>query len=103
MQDIQKKLDTAIARKLMWEDVMRHEGWKELVHYLEGRYREIGAMECDSLRKLSERNARLSEIKKLFTYIHHDFSMEKNLAREFEQIVSNNDELPDPFNPFASS
>lgn len=76
----------------MWEAMFLHEGWRELVKYLEGRYVQIGMEPCDSLIKLSARNARLNEIKKLFAFISHDFRMEEALIREY-QSMSEMDEM----------
>lgn len=100
---IEKEIYDATARKRMWEGMMSHEGWRELVRYLESRYLEISGEDCDSMRKLASRNAKLTEIRKIFSFIKHDFDEERRLAAEFEHIVSMDDQLPDPFNPFAPS
>lgn len=84
------------ARRRMWEGMFLHEGWRELVKYLEGRYVQVGTDECDSLVKLAARNARLSEIKKLFAFIKHDFRMEEVLIREYDALSEIQDE---PFFP----
>ena len=75
------------ARRAMWDAMFRHEGWREVTRYLEKRYIAIGQEECDSLVKLSARNARLSEIKKLFAFIMHDFKMEDALIKEYQALM----------------
>lgn len=84
------------ARRAMWEGMMRNEGWRELVQYLEKRYLDIGMEPCDSLQKLAARNAKLGEIKKLFAYITHDFKMEEALIKEYQSMMDTNPELGMP-------
>jgi len=71
----------------MWETMFRHEGWRELVAYLEGRYVDIGREECDSLVKLASRNGRLQEIRKLFAFVMHDFRIEEALIKEYQALM----------------
>lgn len=87
------------ARRRMWEEMIRHEGWRELVQYLEKRFLEIGRMDASSLKDLSARNARLNEIRKIFEFIRHDFKLEDALIREYQALSSLEDELPLPHIP----
>lgn len=71
----------------MWEEMFRHEGWRHLVSYLEKRYVELNVDECDSLVKLNKRNGGMTEIRKLFAYIMHDFKIEDSLIKEYQALM----------------
>ena len=78
-----------------WEDVKRHAGWSRLMEYLENRYVEVGTTECQSLRELAARNARLSEIKAIFTFVRHDYKLEQALRVEIMKLMQEENEIPD--------
>lgn len=89
------------ARVRMWKEMMRHEGWRELLKYLESRYVELSEEDPDTLKQLSARNARMNEIKRLFQIMKHEFTMADSFRKEIVNIMNMQDELPQPFDPFS--
>lgn len=100
MGGIENEIVNNKARQVMWKEMTGGEGWRHFIAYLEQRYIAIGLEECDSLRKLADRNGRLNEIKRIFTFINHDFHMEEVLLREYTDMISRNNEIPEKFNPY---
>lgn len=95
--DIKKKeLDTLDKELRDWEDIRRHGAWQKLVEYLENRYIDLGMKTCDSLRELSDRNGRMSEIRSLFQFTRHEFNQRQALLQNIRMLEKDEDELPDP-------
>lgn len=85
-----------------WKKVLASPEWKQVTDYLEKRFIEISEDECDSLRKLEGRNARLDEIKRLFRHIKHDFTSKTAALRSFlEEQQIDDEDIPIPFIPYG--
>lgn len=96
---IEDQLKENASRRRMWEEMMMHEGWNELVRHLEERYVQAGIAPCKNEVELADRNARLDEISQLFIFIRHDFQMGLALKNEYERITSFDELLPPPAIP----
>lgn len=84
-----------------WKRLLGSPEWKEVVEYLEDRYITISDTDCQTIRDLQARNARLNEIKRLFRFIKHDFNSHSARLREFmdEQMIEEQD-IPTPYVPY---
>lgn len=106
-QFVDKQLDDkGLAKELSqeldnWKRLLQSKEWKKVVEYLEDRYVGISDTDVDSIKSLAARNARLDEIKRLFTFIKHDYNSKEVRLRQLflERAIEGEDE-PVPFIPY---
>lgn len=84
-----------------WKKIIGSSEWNKVVSYFEDRYIEIADKETvESIKQLSDRNARLNEIKRFFDFVKHDFNANLVRLRMLEENRQIDEDSPIPYVPY---
>lgn len=91
----EQELKGARADIQKWNDVFRHEAWKQLVRFLEMRYTDSLNEDVLTTDALSERIHRMKFIREIFGFIKYDFDLAQALDAELKYMRMDDEGIPE--------